>query len=175
MRVGGEDPVVAVAVDAWGWYETSQSLKQREGSEAKLEATVHIRLGEPVDQGSLRRGERPDAGRGVKPLQGERPPGAVANEPLETCAVLALDADGAVDGKAAGPLPCAHVRSRGGIQEPAPGEPAQDAKLHRAGQGLRVLSLEADGLVELDSALNVAGDHAGKYSPRRGMKSGCAR
>jgi hypothetical protein len=44
-RVGGEDPVVAVAVDAWGWYEKSQSLKEREGSEAKLEATVHIGLG----------------------------------------------------------------------------------------------------------------------------------
>jgi hypothetical protein len=59
-------------------------------------AAVPIGLGEPVDQASLRRGEGPDTSRGVKPLQGERPPGTVANEPLATRPVLSLDADGAI-------------------------------------------------------------------------------
>ncbi|MDA0330334.1 MAG: hypothetical protein O2958_15185, partial [Gemmatimonadetes bacterium] len=159
-RVGSEDPVVAVAVEARGWDEASQALEQLEGSEAKRLATVHIGLGEPVDQAGVGRRERPDAGRCVEPLQGERPPGAVPNEPLETRPVLALDADGAVDGEATGPAPRAHVRSCGGVQEPAPGEPAQDAKLYRAGQGFRIPGLEAGGLVEADPVLAIARDHA---------------
>ena len=62
--------------------------------------------------------------------------------------------------KAAGPAPRAHVRRRGGIQEPAPDEPSKDAQLHRTGQGFRVWGLEAGGLMEPDPALDVAGDHA---------------
>ena len=94
--IGSQDSVVAVSMDARRWYEPEQSLEQFEGREAKLMAVVHIGLGEPVDQASLRRGERLESGRGVEPLQGERPPGAVANEPLETRPVLSLDADGAI-------------------------------------------------------------------------------
>jgi len=158
-RVGGEDPVVAMAMDAGRWYEPGQSLEQFEGSETKHLAAVHIGLGEPVDQAGLRRGERLESGGGVKPLQSERPPGAVANEPLETRSVLALDANGAIHRKAAGPAPGAHVRRRGGIQEPAPDEPPQNAELCRAGQRLRVSILESGGFVEPDTALDVAGDH----------------
>ena len=76
--------MVAVPMDARRRHEAGQALEQLEGCEAKGLATVHIGLGEAVDQAGLRRGERPDAGGGVKPLQRERPPGAVANEPLET-------------------------------------------------------------------------------------------
>jgi hypothetical protein len=90
--------VVAVSMDAGRRNEAGQALEQLEGCEAKLLATVHIGLGKPVDQTSFRRRERLETGRGVEPLQGERPPGAVANEPLETRSVLALDADRAVDG-----------------------------------------------------------------------------
>jgi len=91
--------VVSVSMDARRRHEAGRAVEQLKGSEAKLVVTVHIGLGEPVDQASLRRGERPDAGGGVKTLQGERPPGRVADEPLETRSVLALDADGAVDGR----------------------------------------------------------------------------
>jgi len=80
-------------------YEAGQALEQLERREAKFMATVHIGLGEPVDQASLRRGEGPDTRGGVKPLQGERSPGTVPNEPLETGTVLGLDADGAVDSR----------------------------------------------------------------------------
>ena len=62
--------------------------------------------------------------------------------------------------KAAGAPPGAHVRRRGGIQQPAPGEPSQDAELHGTGQGFRVWGLEAGGLMEPDPALDVARDHA---------------
>ena len=152
--------MVAVPMDAGRWNEPGQAVEQLEGSEAKLLATVHIGLGEPIYQPSLRRGERLEIGGAVESLQGERPPRTVPNEPLETRSVLALDPDRCVDGKPAGPLPRAHVRHRGGIQEATPAEPAQDAKLHRAGQGLRVPSLKAGGLVEADSPLDGAGDHA---------------
>jgi hypothetical protein len=53
-------------------YEAGQALEQLERREAKFMATVHIGLGEPVDQASLRRGEGPDTRGGVKPLQGDR-------------------------------------------------------------------------------------------------------
>jgi len=85
-------------MDAGRRHEPGQAVEELERSEAKLLAAVHIGLGEPIPQASLRRGEGLEAGGGVKPLQGERPPGAVADEPLETRLVLALDPDGAVDG-----------------------------------------------------------------------------
>jgi hypothetical protein len=113
-----------------------------------------------IHQTSFRRRERLETGRGVEPLQGERPPGAVANEPLETRSVLALDAERAVDGEASGAPPRAHVRRLGGVQERAPCEQTQDAKLHRTGQGLRVSGLGCGSLVEAHPALDVAGDHA---------------
>ena len=131
-----------------GWRnKAGQSLEQLEGSKAKHLATVHIGFGEPVDQAGLGRGKRPDAGGGVKPLQGERPPGAVPNEPLKTRSVVLLGTDGAVNRKAAGPPPRAHVRRGGEVQEPTPCEPAQDVTLHRAGQGFRISGLVAGGLV----------------------------
>jgi len=79
---------------------------------------------------------------------------------------MPFDADGAVDREPAGPAPdppsaCVrHVRSRGGVLEPAPREPAQDASLYSAGHGLRVSGSESGGLVEADSALDVVGGHA---------------
>ncbi len=163
--------MVAVPVDARRRHEAGQAVEQLKGREAKLFATVHIGLGEPIHQASLRRGERLESGGGVKPLQGERPPGTVADKPLETRAVLSLDPDGAVHRAvedtehlrceaAAGAAPRAHARRRGRVQEPASGEPAQDAKLHRARQGFRVSGLEAGGLVKPDSPLDVARDHA---------------
>jgi hypothetical protein len=124
-----------MAVDAWWRNEAGQALEELEWCEAKFLATVHVGLGEPVHQASLRRRERLDAAGGVESLEGERPPRTVASEPLQARAVLALDADGAVDRKAAGAPPRAHVCRRGGVQEPAPCEPPQDAQLHRAGQG----------------------------------------
>jgi hypothetical protein len=158
--------VVTMAMDARRRNEPGQAVEQLEGSEAKYFATVHIGLGEPIHQASVRRGERLETGGGVESLQGKRSPRTVPNEPLQTRSVLALDPDRCVDGKPSCALPdppsaCArHVRHGGGIQEAAPGEPAQDANLHRAGQGLRIPGLEAGGLVEPDSALDVAGDHA---------------
>jgi len=86
-------------MDAGRRHEAGQGVEELEGSEAKHLATVQIGLGEPVDQASLRRGEGPDTGGGVKPLRGERPSRTVPNEPLETRSVVPLDADGAVDGR----------------------------------------------------------------------------
>ncbi len=113
--VGSQDPVVPVPMDARGWHEAGQAVEQFEGRERKLVAAVHIGLGEPVDETSLRRGEGRDARGGVESLQGERPPGTVADEPLETRAILSLDADGAVDRETTGPAPGAYVRQGIGI------------------------------------------------------------
>jgi len=57
--------VVAMPMDAGRWHEPGQAVEQFEGREAKHLATVHIGLGEPLDQASLRRGERLESGRGV--------------------------------------------------------------------------------------------------------------
>jgi hypothetical protein len=158
--------VVAMSMDASGRSEQGQSLEQLEGREAKLRATVHIELGEPVHQAGPRRGERPDAVWRVEPLQGERPARAVPNEPLESRSVMALDPDGVVDREAAGappdpPSACArHVGRSGGVQEPASREPAEDADLHRPGEFLLANRVEGGSLVEADPVLDVAGDHA---------------
>jgi hypothetical protein len=152
--------VVAVPVDARRWHKPGQAVEQFEECETKLVATVQIGFGESVHRASVRRGERLETDGGVESLQGERPPGAVANESLETRPVLALDADGAVDRVSAAPAPCAHVRRRGGVQESAPREPPQDAKLDRAGRGFRISGCECGRLEEADSVLDVAGDHA---------------
>jgi hypothetical protein len=90
--------VVAVPVDARRWYEPGEAVEQLKGRKLKLVATVHIGLGEPIHQASVRRGEGLDTGGGVESLKGERPPRTVANEPLETRSVLALDPDRCVDG-----------------------------------------------------------------------------
>jgi len=85
---------------------------------------------------------------------------------LQARSVLALDADRSIDRKAPGAPPdpppaCArHVRRRGGVQEPAPCEPPQNAQLYRTRQGFRVSGLESGGFVEAHPALDVAGDHA---------------
>jgi ferrochelatase len=126
--------VVAMSVNARRRNEPGQAVEQLEGCEVKHCTAVQIGLGEAIHQPSVRRGDRLDTGGGVESLQGERPPRTVTNEPLETRSVLALDPDRRVDGKPAGPLPRAHVRRGGGMEEATPGEPAQDAKLHRAGQ-----------------------------------------
>jgi len=65
--------VVAVPMDAGRWNEAGQAVQQFEGCKAKFLATVHIGLGDSVDQASLRQGEVPNTGGGVRPLQGERP------------------------------------------------------------------------------------------------------
>ena len=46
-----------------------------------------------------------------------------------------------------------------GLQEPAPCEPAQDAELQCTGQGFRVSSVEAGGLVKADRVLAIDGGH----------------
>ena len=58
-RDRGEAPTVPFGGGSWG-----QSLEQLEGSEAKHFAAVHIGLGKPVDQASLRQAEGRDAGGG---------------------------------------------------------------------------------------------------------------
>ena len=75
--VRSEDPVVPVAMDARGRYETSQPLKKLKRREPQLGAAVgtHLRrvprLGQPIDEPGLGRGERDDAAGGVQPLKSE--------------------------------------------------------------------------------------------------------
>ena len=60
--------------------EPGQAVEQFKGCEAKHFAAVHIGLGEPIHQASLRRGERLETGGGVKPFQSERSSGTLAPE-----------------------------------------------------------------------------------------------
>jgi hypothetical protein len=41
--VGSQDPVVAVPMDAWGWYELGQAVEECEGGEAKHRGAKWIR------------------------------------------------------------------------------------------------------------------------------------
>ena len=62
-----------MAMDARRRNEAGQAVEELEGGEAKHFAAVHIGLGEPVDQASLRRGERLETGGGVESLRAKGP------------------------------------------------------------------------------------------------------
>ncbi len=70
-------PLASVSMDARRRHEKGKSVEQRKVRDVRLVATGQIGLGAPVDRADLRRGDRPEAGRCVKPLEGERPPRTV--------------------------------------------------------------------------------------------------
>ena len=75
-RVGGEDPVVAVAVDAGRREDFGEPVQKLQGREAQGGAAGGVGLGEQVEDLV---GAAADE---VKPFERKRRPGAIPNEPL---------------------------------------------------------------------------------------------
>ena len=53
LGIRGQDPVVAVAVDARGRDELCERIEELEGREQELGAPVHVRFGEAVEEAAL--------------------------------------------------------------------------------------------------------------------------
>jgi hypothetical protein len=124
-----------MAVDTWGWYETSEPLEKLKRREHEFGAAVRCRLGyptfggQPIDEPRLWRAERDDPGGGVESLQSKGRTSTVPEQPFDTCSVFTLDADGRVDTEPTGALPGKHAVGVGLVEESVATEVAQDTAL----------------------------------------------
>jgi hypothetical protein len=96
----------------------------------------------------------------VETFEGERRPGAVTQEALYACAVLALDADGSVYTEPTGSLPGEHARGIGLVEEAASTDVTQDTALDDALEFEPVDLLELGGLMEVDRPIGPPGEDA---------------
>ena len=87
----------------------------------------------------------------LEPLQRERWPGAVAEQPLETGPVVGFDADPGVEGEASGVAPGEHLIGHALLEQSVAHEPAEDPLPNDSLQGLDVGPGEGGGLVEADA------------------------
>ena len=143
-RIGGEDAVVAVAMDA-GWRKNrGQAVQELQSGEAQRGTAGGIGLGEDVENlvGA--------AANQVEPVEGERTPGTVADEALQTGAVGGLDADAGVQAKAAAVIPREHILCLMGFQEAVASEVAEDPFSHRVLEALQELVGESRSCVEAE-------------------------
>jgi hypothetical protein len=167
--VGGEDAVIAVAVDPGRRDQAREGLEKLEKREGEESAAVGGGSGGLVEDpanahgfGRRRRGAGLErfgvAGSGwaaagfrfaldAQAVEGEGRAGAVADEPLASGAVGAADVDGGVDAESAGALPGAHVEEAATLEE------AEDAALEDGRKGAGVVGGEVGGLVEADLAV----------------------
>lgn len=104
--VGGQNPVVAVPVDAGRWNQSGERFEEFEGREGEEGAAVGRGTGRPVDHptdaGVIGPGSRIPLD--AQAVEGEGGPGAVAQEPLPPGAVGAMDVDGGIETEPTGAL-----------------------------------------------------------------------
>ena len=118
--VGGEDPMVAVAMDA-GWGEDlGQAIQELEGRETQGGSAGGSGLGQEVEDLV---GTAADE---VEPVESEGRPGTIPNEPFQSLAVGGLDADAGIEAEPAAVIPAEHVLSVVGLQEAVAPKMAQD-------------------------------------------------
>jgi hypothetical protein len=184
--IGGEDSVVAVAVDPGRRDQAREGFEKFERREGEESAAVGGGAGglveDPADAHGVGRPQRgaaagrsgvagsgwPAAGSrfalDAQAVEGEGGPGAVADEPLAAGAVGAVDSDGGVDAEPASSLPGEHVVYGVLIEEAAALEEAEDAALEDGRKGAGVVGGEVGGLAGR-SGWRGAGSGA---RPRRG-------
>ena len=110
-RIGGEDAVVAVTVDA-GWrQDRGEPIEELQGREAQRSASGGIGLGEEVEDLI---GAATDE---VEPFEGKGRPGTIADQPFQSVPVGGLDADAPIEAKPATVLPAQHILGLLGLQE----------------------------------------------------------
>jgi hypothetical protein len=89
----------------------------------------------------------------VEALEGEGWPGAVTDQALDACTVVALDANGGVDAEAAGALPGEHALGIGLIEKAAHTEVPEHTALNDTLEAEPVMFVEQAGLVEAHSSV----------------------
>ena len=122
-RVGCQHAVVAVAVGPRRRDECGEAVEQLQRGEAQRSGAAGTGWRCFVEQ-VLRV-------KFVQPVQGERWPGAIAQQALTSGTVSGLDAHRGVDREAAAVFPCRHHLRVLCRQQAAPHEPAQQPPAHR--------------------------------------------
>jgi len=155
--------VVSVAMDSRGRDEAGDPLEELERREQELGAAVGGRLGQPIDESGVGRGEGNDAAGGMEPFQSEGWTSTVSEQPFDARAVLALDADGRVDAEATGSLPGQHAVGVGFVKQAMAMEVAQDTALDNVLELGPVPGSELGGLMEAHVAVIGRREHAIEY------------
>jgi hypothetical protein len=96
----------------------------------------------------------------VEALEGEGWPGAVTDQPLDACPVVALDANGGVDAEAAGALPGEHALGIGLVEKAAGAEVPEHAALNDTLEVEPVGLVEQSRFVKEDGSVRGLGDDA---------------
>jgi hypothetical protein len=178
--IGGEDAVIAVAVDPGRRDQAGEGIEELERREDEEGAAVGGGASGLVEDPANAHGVgRPRRGAGLErfgvagsgwpaacsrfgldteTVEGEGRAGAVADEPLAAGAVGAVDADGGVEAEAAGPLPGEHVVDGVLIEEAAALEEAEHPALEDGREGASVVSGEVGSLVEAGLAVDLGED-----------------
>jgi hypothetical protein len=144
-RVGGEDPVVAVAMDARRGENLGQAIQELEGRKAQRGATGQVGPREEVEDLV---GATVDE---VETVEGERRPGTIADEAFEARAIGGLDADTPIQTEPAAVLPGEHVLGLVGLQEAVAAKVPEDPGADGVLEVLQELGGEAGGLVEAEA------------------------
>jgi hypothetical protein len=96
----------------------------------------------------------------VEPVQREGGAGTVADQALETGAVMGRDTDRPVEAEASGCSPCAHVGGLSRIEEAVADEEPKHPVLNERGEGASGVGVEPPAAVEGEGALVVACEEA---------------
>ncbi len=106
LRIGSQDPVIAVAMDAWRVNEQSEPLEELERSERESRGTIRCGMGKTIDDALASRRTVPGS---LEPFEGEGRTGTIAHEPFEPGTVTGRDMDRGIDAEPTGGLPREHV------------------------------------------------------------------
>jgi hypothetical protein len=128
--------VIAVAKNARGRDQRGQAIEQFQRCQAQLRAAIGLRLVEAIDDLLV-------AGL-LEPLQSRGRPRAVAQQPLQSGAVSAVDAHRSIQGETPAVIPARHVARIGGTEMAGTREPMQhtytavevDMRIQRAAEAL---------------------------------------
>jgi hypothetical protein len=153
--VGGEDPVVAVAVDAGRGEDRGQAVQELESGETEGGAARGVGLGQEVEDLV---GAADDE---VEPFERKRRPGAIPDEALQSSPVGGLDADAGVQAKPATVIPGEHVFGVVGLQEAVALNMPQDPGADRVLEALQELAGEGRGFVETEVGFWMGGTRIG--------------
>ena len=119
--VGGEGPMVPVAVDA-GWGEDfGQPIQKLQSREAQGGAAGGVGLRQEVEDLVRAAADQ------VEPVEGKGGPGTIPDQALEADSVGGLDADVGVETEPTAVIPAEHVLGVVGLQEALAPEPSGPA------------------------------------------------
>jgi len=143
-RVGSEDAMVAVTVDARWREDGGETVQELEGGETEGSAAGGVGLGEEIENLV---GAATDE---VETVEGKRWPGAIPNQPFQPLPVGGLDADAGIEAEPTSVIPGEHVFGLVGFQEVVTAKVAEHPFTDGVLEVLQELGGEGGGFVETE-------------------------